>query len=127
MIIQSKIERANGTSVDLFGKRYEFKPNGSGDHVCEVTDQQAIERFLAVTEGYCEYKAGGKNTKTNTAEAKPPVDDELDDDEIELSVEPIKQSDEMSEDEARQAYVEKFGKNPHHAMKLENIIKAVSE
>lgn len=124
MIIQSKIKRPQGTTITLFGKRYEFKPNGAGDHVCEVTDPQAIERFLSVTEGYCEYKGEAEKPNQKANPVKPPVDDELDEDEIEL---PIEQSDEMSETEVREAYIAKFGKKPHHAMKLDNIIKAVSE
>ena len=56
MLIRCKLHRPGGSLIQL-GKgadvrEYHFKPNASGDHVCEVTDKADIGTFLAIKEGY---------------------------------------------------------------------------
>lgn len=53
MKIESLIKRAKGTQVRLGKTDYDFQPDKSGAHVCEVTDKEHIALFLAVREGYC--------------------------------------------------------------------------
>lgn len=57
MLIESLIRRKMGTQVDMLGIRYHFQPLDSTDaesaHVCEVGNKRAIQRFLAITEGFC--------------------------------------------------------------------------
>lgn len=57
MIIECTIRRKNGTSVELFGSKYDFQPNEQGAHVAEVTEQEAVDRFLSIKEAYREYGA----------------------------------------------------------------------
>lgn len=53
MLIISKIRRAHGTTVNLNGAVYHFRPAvPGGDHVCEVSIPEHIERFRAIPEGY---------------------------------------------------------------------------
>lgn len=54
MQIESLIKRKDGTEVDIGDDNYHFKPDAMGRHVCEVTDESHIERFLSITEGYRE-------------------------------------------------------------------------
>lgn len=57
MIIECTIRRKDGTKVELFGESYNFQPNEQGTHVAEVTEQEAIDRFLSIKEAYREYGA----------------------------------------------------------------------
>lgn len=63
MLIESKIQRAGGTKVDLEGTTYHFRP-GHPDaqdisaHVENVEDDGHIGRFLSITEGYRIYRPG---------------------------------------------------------------------
>jgi hypothetical protein len=54
MLIESKIKREGGTHVTLDGVSYHFKQLSKEDdrHVCEVANDDHIERFLAVSEGF---------------------------------------------------------------------------
>ena len=56
MLVQSLIERKNGTHVNMGNNKYHFKPDESGRHVCEVTVKKHQERFLSIKEGYQEIK-----------------------------------------------------------------------
>lgn len=57
MLIRSKIERPEGTTVTLHGMRYHFRPRPGDDspfppHVCEVADEDHVAQFLSVPEGF---------------------------------------------------------------------------
>lgn len=55
MLIESLIQRANGTHVDLGGVVYHFSPRkADGRHVAEVEDEDHVQRFLDIPEGYAE-------------------------------------------------------------------------
>lgn len=121
MKIECKCKREGGSVIDIDGTHYEFKPDANGAHVAEVTNTEHIERFLAIPEGY---KIHGK------AEAKPaPVktDDEGGDEGNDEGSEgdqenPVDGYTEEEVAEIKAAYKEKFGKAPHHSMKVESII-----
>lgn len=55
MQIKSILQRDGGTHIDMGGKVYHFVPNDAGDHVAEVSDDDHIERFLSIIEGFEEY------------------------------------------------------------------------
>ena len=67
MLIECKIRRQGGTRVELFGKRYHFVPAETGEHVCEVEDEDAIDRLLEITDAYRRARAG-----VRIAELVPP-------------------------------------------------------
>lgn len=52
MLIESKIRREGGSKLDIGGVVYHFAPGADGAHVCDVTDEDAIARFLSITEGF---------------------------------------------------------------------------
>ncbi|HRO00342.1 MAG TPA: hypothetical protein PLX43_02370 [Nitrobacter sp.] len=58
MIIESIIKRAAGTKVQLGDDLYHFFTHmkGSASHVCEVTDEDHIQTFLSIKEGYRIFK-----------------------------------------------------------------------
>lgn len=71
MKIVCKNKRLGGTKVDLFGKVYFFKPsNNDGDHICEVSEKEAIERLLAIPEAYHELGKKPAPVEEVTDEAK---------------------------------------------------------
>lgn len=98
MKIQSIIRRAKGSTVELGDKVYFFSPDS--DHTCDVTDEAHIERLLSIKDGF---RAAGSVS----------VDDDDD--------------DANDFDALVAAYVAKFGKKPHHAMKAAAISKKLAE
>ncbi len=60
MLIECKYRREGGTTVTLFGAVYTFLPTATGEHVCEVTDKAAIDRFLEVSDAYRVYHGDAK-------------------------------------------------------------------
>lgn len=54
MLIESIIQRAGGTRVPLGDDIYHFFTHIKNDtrHVCEVQDEDHIQTFLAIKEGY---------------------------------------------------------------------------
>ena len=69
MKIESIIRRAKGTKVTFDDTTYHFKPEDpKGPHVAEVKDEEHIERFLAIPEGFREAEKPAK-----AAPAKPTV------------------------------------------------------
>lgn len=53
MLIRCKIERENGSVIELDGKSYHFKPAWpGGPHVAEVPVKAHIGKLLGITEGY---------------------------------------------------------------------------
>lgn len=53
MLIESIIHRENGTRPTLGDTTYHFKPSGNDPrHLAEVTDEDHIQTFLAIKEGY---------------------------------------------------------------------------
>lgn len=56
MDIESKIKREGGTHVKLGATNYHFAPLADGAHVATVEDEDHIDRFLSITEGYRLYR-----------------------------------------------------------------------
>lgn len=63
MLIELTIRRKNGSNPTIDGVTYPFRPTTTGEHVCEVTNPEAVERFLSIP-GYREFTGwpefGGK-------------------------------------------------------------------
>lgn len=51
-LIECKIRREKGTTVELDKNTYKFKPGKDGAHVCEVENPAHIQRLLMVPEAY---------------------------------------------------------------------------
>ena len=60
MLIECKIRRDGGSIIDLFDKSYHFQPVASGEHVCDVAEDAAVDRFLEIPEGYCLFRGKAK-------------------------------------------------------------------
>lgn len=73
MIIESIIRRAAGTKVKLGDDIYYFFTHmkGSASHVCEVTDEDHIQTFLSIKEGYRIFKQPKPAVEPTKAEANP--------------------------------------------------------
>ena len=53
MKIESIIQRKKGTTVDMDGETYKFRPSTlTSSHVAEVKDKRHIAKFLAIPEGF---------------------------------------------------------------------------
>jgi hypothetical protein len=117
MKIECKLKREGGSSIEIGGTTYEFLPDANGAHVAEVANTEHAERFLAIPEAY------GIHGKTKAAPA-PVVNDEEESDEGNEGDQenPVDVCTEDEIAEIKEAYREKFGKAPHHSMKVESII-----
>lgn len=77
MLIESIIKRANGTHVKLGDDIYHFSTHIKGDprHICEVNDDDHIQAFLAVKEGYriAKLPKKGEATQADAAAAQNAV------------------------------------------------------
>ena len=56
MTVIHAFPRTAGAEVDLHGKSYKFKPNSLGHVVCEVPEEAAVSRLLAITDHFREYE-----------------------------------------------------------------------
>lgn len=107
MKIESIIRRKNGTTVPFNdGTVYKFQPEvEGGPHVAEVTNQEHIDRFLSITEGF----------RAAEQPAQAPVADQ----------------DEEARAAEREAlvalYVERFDRKPHHKKSIETIRAELAE
>lgn len=52
MLIECTVKRLGGSKIDIENVVYEFLPNKDGAHVCDVKNQDHIQRFLSIREGY---------------------------------------------------------------------------
>jgi hypothetical protein len=68
MTIIHAFPRRKPHTVELNGQKLEFKDNGKGHFVCDVTDEKAAKRLLEIKDHY----------KVYGAEAAPDPDEELD-------------------------------------------------
>lgn len=59
MKIECKIKRKEGSRSEMDGIKYHFLPNEAGAHVCDVSDNGHIKRFLSIA-AYDIYDPEGK-------------------------------------------------------------------
>lgn len=147
MLIESTIQRAGGTEVDMGGnRRYHFKPNAEGAHVAAVKHQGDLAKFLSIPEGYRLYvvdetpatvelgevtaaaAAAGIDTDgwdgEQSAEfAKPEDDAEQKPETVDASN--ATEGNVLDRDYWVERYIEKFGKKPHHKANVDTIKAAV--
>lgn len=60
MDIECKLKRDGGTKVPLGGNTYHFTPRSDGAHVADVTNDDHIDRFLGIPEGYRVYRGNAE-------------------------------------------------------------------
>jgi hypothetical protein len=56
MKIQCVLIRQGGTKVDIDNVQYHFEPLPDGAHVADVENEDHVDRFLAIAEGYKLYR-----------------------------------------------------------------------
>lgn len=135
MLIKCNIQRPKGTTVEFDGPSgprsivYQFLPDGDGDHVANVEDEDHIERLLAVPDRvYSLKRSAQKATQqatTTPAETPPvkPVEQVKDADGAAQVTEPA-----ATEKEALAAeYTALFGQAPHPASKIETLRAKIAE
>ena len=115
MKIECKLKREGGSVIEVGGTTYEFLPDANGAHVAEVTNTEHVERFLAIPEAY------GIHGKVKAAPAPVVTDEEGDEGDEGDETDATEYSEEEIA-EIKAAYKEKFGKAPHHSMKVESIV-----
>lgn len=147
MKIESIIKREGGTRVSLSGTNYHFKPDEEGRHVADVEQEAHVERFLSIPEGY---RLAPSAAVAPAKPTKPPVklttitpvatdvdhgaegidagkSEDHGSDAAKASPADDKQPEADELDAAKTAYIEKFGKKPHHTWSAELISKKIAE
>ena len=127
MKIECKLKREGGSTIDIGGVAYEFKPQADGAHVADVGNKEHAERFLSIPEAYGIY-AAGKPVK----EAPAPVVEEH---AAKETVEPIEAApvnvtlNDIADDldALKAAYKAKFGSLPHYKWTAETIKAKLAE
>ena len=123
MKIECKLKREGGSTIDIGGVAYEFKPQADGAHVADVGNKEHAERFLSIPEAYGIY-AAGKPVK----EAPAPVVKEPAAEETVETVEPIEAAPVADDLDALKAqYKAKFGSAPHYKWTAETIKAKLAE
>lgn len=111
MQIQCILERKDGTHVTLGDTDYHFAPNTDGAHVATVENDEHIQRFLGIPEGYRIYRA------TTAAPSAPAGDVDGDGD--------VDAVDERATLIAQ--YETKFGKKPAANISVDTLKKKLAE
>ena len=130
--IECLIKRPGGSIIELDDSKYHFKPNGDGDHVCDVPNEGHAAILLAIDTAYRPYALGsnadaghgnGDAVDLTGAIIKTDDADDTDDGKGETGDEAKeKPLDEAAERERLAAlYQERFGKKPHHMMGVKRI------
>ena len=127
--IECLIKRPGGSIIELDDSKYHFKPNGDGEHVCDVPNEGHAAILLAIDTAYRPYDldsnadAGhGNGDAVDLTGAIIKADDTDDDEGATGNVAKEKPLDEAAERERLAAlYQERFGKKPHHMMGVKRI------
>ncbi len=106
MKIECILKRPGGTHAEIGGITYHFAPNADGAHVADVADNDHIQRFLGIPEGYRIY---GTPAATQDLDKDGDIDER--DERLALAAQ----------------YKEKFGKAPHHKLSLDAIRQKLAE
>lgn len=75
MKIESIIRRATGSTVNLGNNTYRFLPGDDGRHVCNVDNEDHIDRLLSIKEGFRAVEDDEVKIPAK-AQAKSPVTDQ---------------------------------------------------
>ena len=127
--IECLIKRPGGSIIELDDSKYHFKPNGDGDHVCDVPNEGHAAILLAIDTAYRHYDldsnadAGhGNGDAVDLTGAIIKADDTDDGEGATGDAAKEKPLDEAAERERLAAlYQERFGKKPHHMMGVKRI------
>ena len=127
--IECLIKRHGGSIIELDDSKYHFKPNGDGDHVCDVPNEGHAAILLAIDTAYRPYNldsnadAGhGNGDAVDLTGAIIKADDTDDGEGATGDGAKEKPLDEAAERERLAAlYQERFGKKPHHMMGVKRI------
>ena len=127
--IECLIKRQGGSIIELDDSKYHFKPNGDGDHVCDVPNEGHAAILLAIDTAYRPYAldsnsdAGtGNGDAVDLTGAIIKADDTDDGEGATGDGAKEKPLDEAAERERLAAlYQERFGKKPHHMMGVKRI------
>ena len=127
--IECLIKRHGGSIIELDDSKYHFKPNGDGDHVCDVPNEGHAAILLAIDTAYRPYDldsnadAGhGNGDAVDLTGAIIKADDTDDGEGATGDGAKEKPLDEAAERERLAAlYQERFGKKPHHMMGVKRI------
>jgi len=111
MKIQCILKRKGGTRASIDGIEYHFKPQEDGAHVADVQDNDHIQRFLSIPEGYRIY---GNLVEPDAQDKDSDPDEDGDED-----------GDERAELVAE--YEAKFGRKPNGKLSIENLRKKLEE
>lgn len=114
MIIECLLKRRGGSFIELDDHTYHFAPNEHEAHVCDVRDNDHIERLLAIPEGFAAYQ-GKSEPAVNLAkqQAAEPA--------VESVAAPAEDSEpeapaELTIEQLRGMYGERFGRAPSARM-----------
>lgn len=127
--IECLIKRPGGSIIELDDSKYHFKPNGDGDHVCDVPNEGHAAILLAIDTAYRPYAldsnsdAGtGNGDAVDLTGAIIKAEDTGDGKVATGDVDKEKPLDEAAErDRLSALYQERFGKKPHHMMGVKRI------
>lgn len=98
MQIECILKREGGTVAEIGGIDYHFEPLADGAHVAEVENDDHVDRFLSISEGYRLYRPG----KNKPADETAPEDD-------------------AERAALAEQYEAKFGKKPHYKKSIDAI------
>lgn len=105
-LIECKLHRPGGSIIDMVTAQYNFVPYTDGAHVCEVDNDEHVDRFLSIPEGYCLYRGDGQ-----------PIDE-------------LVQTVEAASDTDRAAlvaeYTRIFGEAPHPRLGIKKLTEAIA-
>ena len=123
------IKRPGGSIIELDDSKYHFKPNGDGNHVCDVPNEGHAAILLAIDNAYRPYAldsnsdAGtGNGDAVDLTGAIIKTEDACNGKVTTVEVSKEKSLDEAAErDRLSALYQERFGKKPHHMMGVKRI------
>lgn len=73
--IESKLKRQGGTILPFGAITYHFLPYTDGAHVCEIANEEHIDRLLSIPEGYRVYRGTGQPVAQVAGAASAPAVD----------------------------------------------------
>ena len=152
MKIECLLRRSGGSHVSLGGTEYHFAPDTDGRHVADVADEDHIDRFLSIPEGYRLLRASTAPVAPAVDEAPPaavlpaggaitPVAEPLvldvaaflgkpaekTDDETASERDAVVASEALNRDALAIEYLKHFGRKPHHKWSAEKISDELRE